>query len=418
MRVLLVNKFHFLKGGAERAVFDIAELLRSHGHEVAFLSMAHSENRPEASPSEFVSEAEYHKKHSFFQSARLAFRILWNFEAEKKMEALLDSFRPDIVHFHDTYRELSPSVIRSVKKRGIPSVMTLHDYALLSPSRTLFSKQKGVWTSPVPSIKETIQTPFVQNSSLKSLLALLEYRLHRMMRAYEGISAYIAPSSFLKNLFERNGFSGGIIHVSNPLLDVRARMERARTERDIPKQSAPFVFVGRLDEEKGIDFLLDVFAKYTGVSPLLIVGDGPDRKKLLKKAHMLHLLESGKVVFVGRKSAEERDRILLASKALLVPSLWYENQPYVIMEALSLGTPVTVSDTGALPDMIDQGENGFSFRNGSVESLVSFLVTIDRKTPDEWKNIKENALRCARTYDPNIFFKRLLEIYENARLHS
>lgn len=415
MRVLLVNKFHFLKGGAERAVFDIAELLRSHGHEVAFLSMKHPENRREISPITFVNEADYHKKHSFFQSARLALRILWNFEAEKKMEKLLGFFQPDIVHFHDICRELSPSVIRPVTKRGIPSVMTLHDYSLLSPSRTLFSKGKGAWTSPVPSILETIRDPFVQSSRVKSLLALLEYQTHRITHAYGSISMFIAPSRFLKNTFEQSGFFGRIASMSNPLLDARDRRERARLERNTPQQSAPFVFVGRLSEEKGIGILLEAFAKYVGYSSLLVVGDGPDAENLLKRAGELRLLKEKKVVFVGRKDSEERDRILLASKALVVPSLWYENQPYVVMEALSLGVPVVVSDVGALPDMIDQGENGFSYRSEDAESLARLLEAIDRKTPSEWIRMKESALRRAQSYDGETFFLQLLDIYKDAR---
>jgi len=170
-----------------------------------------------------------------------------------------------------------------------------------------------------------------------------------------------------------------------------------------------------LSEEKGIGILLEAFAKYVGYSSLLVVGDGPDAENLLKRAGELRLLKEKKVVFVGRKDSEERDRILLASKALVVPSLWYENQPYVVMEALSLGVPVVVSDVGALPDMIDQGENGFSYRSEDAESLARLLEAIDRKTPSEWIRMKESALRRAQSYDGETFFLQLLDIYKDAR---
>lgn len=411
MRILLVNKFLFPKGGAERALFDMAELLRSKCHEVAFFSTAHPENIRDDSVSEFVSGANYHAKHSFIESYRLAIRVLWNREAEKKMETLLDRFRPDIVHFHSVYRELSPSILRPVKTRGIPSVMTLHDYALISPSRILFSRQGGVWKSPIPSLSEVFRFPFVQHSRLKSFVALLENTVHRLMSAYRGISIFIAPSIFLKKIFEREKFYGSIVHMSNPLLGLESRIKRAKANRKNPEPSSPFVFVGRLDEEKGVDVLLEAFSRYAGPSPLFILGDGPEKDLLHKRANELDLIKTKKVIFCGTLCPEERDKILLSSKALIVPSIWYENQPYVIMEALSLGVPILVSDVGALPDMIDDGKSGFSYSGNSSEGLVTLLEKMDRLTLHEWISIKESALRGARRYHPQHFLTQLLDVY-------
>lgn len=413
MKVLLVNKFLFPKGGAERAVFDMAEILRSSGHEVAFLSTAHPENIQGDFVSEFVRGANYHAKHSFIESFRLAIRVLWNREAEKKMEMLLDRFRPDIVHFHSIYRELSPSILRPVKKRGIPSVMTLHDYALLSPSRILYSRKRGIWKSSTPSFSEVFRFPFVQGSCLKSFVALLENKLHRLIGAYRNVSLFIAPSIFLKRVFEQENFFGNIVHISNPLLGLESRIERAHAERKNPKPSAPFVFVGRLDEEKGIGILLEAFARYSGPSPLFILGSGSEQTSLQAQADALGLIETKKVIFRGATSPEERDETLLSSKAIIVPSIWYENQPYVIMEALSFGVPVLVSDVGALPDMIDQGENGFLYHGENAGSLTSTLEALDRRTESEWSHMKDEAFRRARLYDSDTFLSRLLEIYES-----
>lgn len=411
MRILLVNKYGFLKGGAERAVFDMAWILKQHGHDVAFFSMEHEENTPEVFPASFIKNIEYHTKHSLWESIRIAGKIFWNAEAKQKMEDMIDRFRPDIVHFHNIYHQFSPSIILPVWKRRIASVMTLHDFKMMSPSRILFSPKRGAWKNPIPSFWEVIRDPFVQGSRMKSLLCLAEYWIHRLFCAYKKISIYIAPSLFLKQKYGESGFSGKVIHLPNPLPDGGNRIQKAKNARKIPKNDAPFVFLGRLDFEKGVGFLLEAFSKYDGPSPLFIIGDGPERKNLVEKAWSLGLLQDRKIIFMGRRSGKELDTILLGCKSIIVPSLWYENQPYVIMEALSFGVPVIVPDGGALLDMIDEGKNGFSYKSGNSRSLSDLLGRMDMKDEKLWETIKESALERARSYDSERFYEKLFEVY-------
>ena len=145
MKILLINKYHYLKGGAERAYFDMARILTERGHEVAFFSMKHPENRATPWEKYFVENIEYHDTElSIGRRLALAGKILFNFEAKRKLSELLDEFQPDIAHAHNIYHQLTPSIFWPLAKRRIPIVMTLHDYKIVSPNYNLFVRGR-IW---------------------------------------------------------------------------------------------------------------------------------------------------------------------------------------------------------------------------------------------------------------------------------
>jgi glycosyltransferase involved in cell wall biosynthesis len=133
VRVLAVNKFFYVKGGCERYFFDLEELLKSRGHEVRHLSMTHPRNRPSSDSRFFVSEVDFSRKEPLGRALRKGMRVIYSMEARRSMDAVIKETSPDVVHLHNIAHQLSPSILGSTKRRGLPVVQTLHDYKLICP---------------------------------------------------------------------------------------------------------------------------------------------------------------------------------------------------------------------------------------------------------------------------------------------
>lgn len=355
MRVLLINKFHYQKGGAERAYFDTARILTENGHSVAFFSMLHPENLNTPWSRFFVSGVDYHDAASGLRAQfRAAARILWNREAAKKLEALILEFKPEVAHLHNTYHQLSPSIIWTLRKHGVRIVMTLHDYKLISPNYSLLVRGR-IWDHT--SGFRTMFDRAVQDSYLKSLVCALEKWLHRLIGTFARVDVFIAPSRFLIEKFQAAGFPYPIVHIVQPIQP----FPLAPTAR-VGKH---FLYIGRLSEEKGVLTLIDAWDLLDGEVPLKILGTGPEESILRERAKNVPGIE-----FLGFQTGAAWEQALAEAKALIIPSIWYENMPYVVLEALSRGKPVIATNLGGLPERVHDGENGWLFEPGQSDGLV------------------------------------------------
>ena len=135
MKILQINKFLYPRGGAETYLFGLSELLKKNGHEVIYFSQKNPKNISTDNKKFFVSDLEL-GKFSFGMLFKVG-RIFWSFEAERKIAKLIKKEKPDIVHIHNIYHQISPSILRAIKKAGIPIVMTVHDFKLIDPNYTL-----------------------------------------------------------------------------------------------------------------------------------------------------------------------------------------------------------------------------------------------------------------------------------------
>jgi len=140
MKILLANKFLYPKGGAETYLFSLEKLLVENGHEVIYFSQANPKNIKCAQAKYFVPDLEL-SRFSFKSLIRLG-RIFWSFKAAKNFKRLLENEQPDIVHLHNIYHQLSPSIIKTAKRAGLPVVMTVHDFKLITPGYTLHADNK------------------------------------------------------------------------------------------------------------------------------------------------------------------------------------------------------------------------------------------------------------------------------------
>lgn len=404
MKILLIHKRHFLEGGAERAYLEMADVLVRAGHEVAFFSMKHPKNFPTYWEKYFVDTVDYQDETmNFSQKVRALKNIFWNRQAEHNMERLLSEFKPDVAHVHNIFHQISPSVFRPLKKHSIPIVMTLHDYKLISPNYYLFSNG-SIWDPKKNVSWQCVKDRCVKDSMLKSLACVLERMFHQTLDAYGAVHVFLSPSHFLIKKFREYRFSKDIQYLSNPLIPFPDDYSSLSLDNN-----APFVFIGRLSPEKGVETLIRAVALMEKKTTVQIVGDGPDRARLQELAIALGVESS--VKFSGYLSGGELEEMRKGACALIVPSLWYENMPYSLVEALGRGKVVIGARRGGITERIKDGENGFLFDPTSPEDLAQKMMLAQHASRQRMGNAARKSVDDLRE---DIFLEKLLDFYRQA----
>lgn len=370
MKILQINKFHFPQGGADAYYLRLSELLRVAGHRVVFFSTDNQKNELSVFSKYFAESIDYNGgRLGFFKKAVYAFRLIYNFEARRKLVGLLEKERVGIAHLHNIYHQLSPAIIGALKKRGIPVVMHLHDYKIICPNYKLFRRGKICERCVGGKFYHCFFGRCLKNSYLKSLAAMIEAYLHGpILRTYEKIDLFIAPSEFMKNMAVRHGI---------PEAKIAAIPNFSPA---VPAVTAPdgdyFFYFGRLSEEKGLHVLLEAM-KYAPAARLKIAGDGPLADQL--RRDILRLGLENRVEMLGRLEGEKLGSAIAAARAVIAPSIWHENMPLAVLEALARGKAVIASRAGGLEEIIQDGENGFLFEAGNRRELGKIIGRFDRR---------------------------------------
>ena len=356
MRILHVNKFLYRRGGAEGYLLDVTDLQRAAGHQVELWGMSHPENLPQLPLADtFASYVELEPMPGGLGGVTASVRMLWSPASSRGLARALDRFRPELVHFHNIYHQLSPSVLRPVRARGIPSVMTLHDYKLACPSYQLLSHgaicQRCVGGSTVNAVRERCKSGSLPASSVLAL----ESGLHRRLHAYDSVDRFISPSTFLREVMVRAGIRPDrIVTLANV---VSGSDDKVLAAPRPPGRVgvARFVFAGRLSPEKGVDTLVRAVAATPEGIELDIAGDGPSRSELERLAADA---APGRVRFHGRLDKAHVAALITSSRAMVVPSRWHENQPMTILESFAAATPVVATTLGGMPELVRDGVEG------------------------------------------------------------
>ena len=395
MKIIQVNKFHYLRGGAEKYFLDMTEALRRDGHEVAVFSMRHPKNLSSVWEKYFVSRISFNE--SKLRDKLLApGRIIYSWEAKRKFRQLVRDFQPDIIHIHNIYHQLSPSILSVARRNNIPVVMHLHDYKLVCPNYQLFVDGQICYRCRKHNYCQAIKHRCFNKSLGKSLLVAVEMFLHHCVwKIYEkNISLYIAPSEFMKQTVVSFGIPAEKVAVLYNFID----------QPEVPETDPEnyLLYYGRLSPEKGIDILLQALKLIPDAPQLKIVGSGPAEADL-KAAAIGRPVE-----FLGAKYGEELRAIILKAKAVIIPSVWAENMPFVLLESLALGKAVIASRTGGLPELIVPGESGFLFENGNANDLSQKILELDSY---DLKSIGAAARKAVADLTLEKHYQKLWEIY-------
>lgn len=371
MRILIAHS-RYASGdlsGENRVVQDEGRLLEEGGHEV--LQWA-PESRPQ-------SRADL---------ARLGRKAIWSSTFRRFMDDVQTDFRPDVVHFHNLFPQLSPAALRAASGRAAV-VMTLHNYRLLCPAATFVlhgeTCERCLGTLPW---RAAVHGCYRQ-SRLGSASLTASLSLHRALRTFaRSVDSFFAVSRFVKEKHVEAGFDPEQIVVKPNFVMPAPR-------RDGPGDS--FLYVGRLSPEKGLDALLrpwrDVDAR------LLVVGDGPDAQKLRAMA-------PSTVEFLGAVDAVRIPELLARARAVVVPSRAFEGAPRVVVEAYAVGVPVLAARSGALPELVLDGESGLLVDSADVQGWKNAVARLSDDTVAE--RMGAAAYRIwLREFSPEVALKGL-----------
>lgn len=403
MKILLVNKFFYLKGGSEKVFFSEADLLKRNGHQITFFSMFDQRNLPCPQSKYFISQINYQMPINIKLEILQCLKMLYSFEAKEKLKELLNDYQIDIVHLHNIYHQISPSILDVFTRHGIPIVMTLHDYKLVCPSYSMLVDGKPCEMCSNGKYYQCFINKCTKNSYSKSLLNTVEmYLHHKILHIYDLVDIFISPSKFLKEKVKAMGFRKEIVHLPN-FINTKDYSPKFNFNEKI------ICYFGRLSKEKGLFTLIEAIKGID--TKLKIIGDGPLKKNLEEKIRRENLEN---VSFLGYKSGEELKKEVRNSIAVVLPSEWYENYPRSVMEAFALGKPVIGARIGGIPELVKEEKTGLTFEPGNPKDLrkkIKFLIN----NPDKVIEMGKNARKFAeKELNPERHYKQLMEIYRKA----
>ena len=403
MKILLVNKFHNVKGGSETYYFGLGEMLKRAGHEVIYFSMKDEKNVPCEQEKYFVENVDFNAPMGKLALVKASLKMLYSFEAKKKFDKLLTDEKPDIIHLNIFQSQLTGSIVDAAKKHNIPIVYTAHDLKSVCPNYQMMNKGEICEKCITGNYTNCFKSGCMKNSKLKSLLATMEAYVYKLKKTYNKIDLVITPSAFYKKKINEAGvMKCSVVHMANFLPE--------GTEYSLSEPGDYILYFGRLSHEKGTMTLLKAYEKANVNNPLYYVGTGPVKDQLEEYVKVHNL--SDKVKLLGFKSGEELKKLVRDSLCVVLPSEWYENGPYTIMEAMAVSKPVIVTSLGGLPEMVDNGENGYVVSPFNTEELSTALTAICKLDANQLKLMGEKSMQKAKnSFDSKKYIEELVLKY-------
>ncbi len=404
MRILHVNKFFDLHGGAEVYFQRVMAAQREAGHDVHAFSTRSEKNLPSDDASYFVTRNVLNQWQTPKKDVKKALQFIWNREAEQAMRKLLREQKPDVVHVHNIYHHLSTSVLRPIRQFRVPCVQTLHDYKLACPSYNMFTRGAPCERCKGGNYFNAVKYGCVFASLPGNLLVAAEMGMTKLFQSYEKtMQAFICPSQFMKEKMEDWGEPASkLVYVPNP---VHAPAQPA------PRGGGYVLYVGRLSEEKGIASFLEAAVQLPEL-PVKIAGRGPQEESLratVRAANVKH------IEFLGFQSPDALAQIRARAEAIVVPSICYENASTALLEGMADGIPCLATRIGGNPELIEDGETGWLVTPNDARDWLATLRGF-LKTPTEERTRRGMSARnkIFRTRTWEIHLAKLQQIYQEA----
>ena len=364
MKILHVNKFFDARDGVDIYLQRLMRHQADGGHEVHVLATRARTNAPSPDEPYFVHRFDYAKSEGAKEDFRKAAAFIWNREAASAMDRMLDGIRPDIVHLHNIYHHLSTSILAPIRSRTVRCVQTLHDWKLACPNYSMFTQGSVCERCKGGKYWNAVTHACLFPSCAANTLGACEMAMTKMSQAYEKtVHRFIAPSEFLRTkMIEWGEPATKFTVVPNPA-DIASM--------PAPRGGGYVLGVGRLNVTKGFETLIRAAARVPTL-PVRIAGTGPDEERLKSIARSLG---AANVSFLGFVPPNELREIRLRAEAVAVPSVWYENSPLAILEALGEGIPVLASNIGGIPELVEDNVHGLLAAPGDIDAWTACLQT-------------------------------------------
>ncbi len=383
MRVLLANKFLHPRGGAERAVLALGAGLARRGHRVSYFGTAHPENSVHGEDVEVVPARDYHA--AGMRRYRDAAAMLYSLAARRKFDALLRRTRAEVVHVHNIYHQLTPSILDAAHARGVPVLMTVHDYKLVCPRYDMLRHGSPcdacLHEGPLACVRYRCA-----GSWAASALLAAESLLHAHRGSYEVVRLFLVPSLFMAGILARGGIDQGRVrHVPN----FAAAGEQAA---DVMPRPDRFVYAGRLSAEKGLRTLVHAASRLRQ-GTLVLCGSGALEHELRSIAAAA---APGRIEFRGHLPAETLWREIGLAQFSVLPSECLENAPFAVLESMALGRAVLATGVGGVPELVIPGVTGELLPTGDILAWRDRLQAA-LAAPERMRHLGAGALQAART---------------------
>jgi len=392
MKILMVNKFLYPNGGSETYMFKLGAYLKSIGHEVEYFGMEHEGRCVSNSLGLYTETMDFHNS-SAFKKIKLSLKTIYSKEAKDKMLAVLENFKPDVVHLNNFNFQLTPSIIYAVKEydkkynKKIKLIYTAHDFQLICPNHMMMDIHTNTPCEKCigNKFKNCTINKCIHNSTLKSLLGTLEAEIYNKNGIYGRIDDIVCCSEFMKNMLDTNPV------FKNKTVTLHNFIDKIEPKKS--KKEDYILYFGRFAEEKGIETLID--AKSTN---FICAGSGPIEDKVNKANNLKN---------IGFKTGNELEELIRKAKCTVYPSIWYENCPFSIMESIMYQTPVIASNIGGIPELIDNGKTGYLIPPNDSLALEEAINRLDNNTLENMvSNCSKKEFDTVETYA-----KKLIEIY-------
>ncbi len=378
MKILQVHNSYLDAGGEDQVVRAEAEALRAAGDEVI---AAHTSN-----PDRFAR-----------QSTNLALAP-WNPKSARWMTSMVDEHDPDVAHVHNTWYRLTPSVITALKRRSVPVIMTVHNYRLICANAVFFRDGSPCTDCLGNQPWRSIVHRCYRGSAAQSLVAAGTIAINRSAKTWEnGVDRFVVATEFVQERLVEAGFARDRLRIVPPLVpDAGPRTQP-------PSASSVVLYVGRVDEGKGLQAVFEAWRDVPAPLELLVVGTGPLRASL-------EALALPRVRFSGWIERADLDQILRTSRAMVFPSVFFETLGLSLVESLAAGLPVIAGSVGTRPEVLGNSGAGWLIDPSDVDAWgVALRALADDDAVD--RAGEAARVRYERVFAPALALQRLRAVY-------
>ncbi|HNV97071.1 MAG TPA: glycosyltransferase family 4 protein [bacterium] len=365
MKILLINNYYYKRGGSEAHFLALEEMLKACGHEVTIFSMQHEKN---------IKNENLWPKYNDKKLKNLI-KYFYNFESKKCIKKLLKDKTFDVCHIHNINFHLTYSIISEIKKKNIPIIMTLHDYSIISPNFNLYKK----WNI----------------FNLKNIILIKEFILRKLFFNFKkNINAFICPSKFIKNKFEKRGFKN--LNVIYNFCNINCDSYKNTNEENY------FLYFGRLSKEKGLIEFINNLKSFKDFK-FYIVGEGNQKQKIEKLIKKLKL--DNYIKLMGFKSGKELENLINKAKFIVVPSLCEEVCNMAIIESIRLKKLILAPNLGGNKELSDFNKNIIIYKYRNKKDAIDKINNL------MYDNILTYNTNCDIFKDSN-YYNELIKIYK------
>lgn len=393
MRILIVNKFLYLRGGDCVHSLNLKQLLRNAGHDVCFYAMSYSQNIVCEENKYFAEEISFSAK-DLQGRIKAANRIIWGAGVAQNFKKLLDEFQPDVVHLNNIHSYLSPIVAKLAYQRGIKVIWTLHDYKLICPSYSCLCKG-NICEACFTDKKYVILHKCMKNNLMASILAWWEAANWNKNKLSLWTNSFICPSQFMAKKMQQGGYPASKLQVINNFIG-REQVQLMSTVNLIREEA--YAYIGRLSQEKGIESLLKAASRLP--YKLYIAGSGPLEAELKKK------YTANNIIFLGYLGTKDTIELFKKVSFTVIPSISYENNPLGVIESMCCGTPVLGRNIGGIPELLEISSFNCLFTQDKelpslITKMFNTVVSADRN---------ELSTAALQRFSSEHYYQKWLEI--------